>query len=70
VVENDELLDAGMIFGTGLAPFRGGPMHHVDAVGAEKIYQQLQGLEKLRGDRFKPDPGWQLLTQSSEGGAT
>jgi len=68
VVENDDLLDAGMIFGTGFAPFRGGPMHHVDAVGAEKIYQQLQSLEKLRGERFKPDPGWQLLTQSSEGG--
>ena len=68
VVENDELLDAGMIFGTGFAPFRGGPMHHVDAVGAETIYQQLQSLEKLRGERFKPDPGWQLLTQSSEGG--
>jgi 3-hydroxyacyl-CoA dehydrogenase/enoyl-CoA hydratase/3-hydroxybutyryl-CoA epimerase len=70
VVENDDLLDAGMIFGTGFAPFRGGPMHHVDAVGAETIYQQLQGLEKLRGERFKPDPGWQLLTQSTEGGAT
>jgi len=68
VVENDELLDAGMIFGTGFAPFRGGPMHHVDAVGAETIYQQLQSLEKLRGERFKPDPGWQLRMQSSEGG--
>ncbi|RLA03112.1 MAG: crotonase, partial [Gammaproteobacteria bacterium] len=67
VVENDELLDAGMIFGTGFAPFRGGPMHHVDAVGAETIYQQLQSLEKLRGERFKPDPGWQLRMQSSEG---
>jgi 3-hydroxyacyl-CoA dehydrogenase/enoyl-CoA hydratase/3-hydroxybutyryl-CoA epimerase len=70
VVENDDLLDAGMIFGTGFAPFRGGPMHYIDAVGTAVIYKQLQSLEKLRGERFKPDPGWQLLTQSSEGGAT
>ena len=28
VVEDADLLDAGMIFGTGFAPFRGGPMHY------------------------------------------
>jgi len=27
VVEDADLLDAGMIFGTGFAPFRGGPLH-------------------------------------------
>ena len=67
VVESDELLDAGMIFGTGFAPFRGGPMHHIDAVGAEVIYQQLQSLEKLRGKRFTPDSGWDAMTKSSGG---
>ncbi|MFU8878037.1 MAG: 3-hydroxyacyl-CoA dehydrogenase family protein, partial [Wenzhouxiangellaceae bacterium] len=30
VVENEDLLDAGMIFGTGFAPFRGGPMHYIN----------------------------------------
>ena len=29
VVESADLLDAGMIFGTGFAPFRGGPIHHL-----------------------------------------
>lgn len=29
IVENAELLDAGMIFGTGFAPFRGGPLHYL-----------------------------------------
>lgn len=29
VVSDEELLDAGMIFGTGFAPFRGGPMHYL-----------------------------------------
>ncbi|MFW5815359.1 MAG: 3-hydroxyacyl-CoA dehydrogenase NAD-binding domain-containing protein [Wenzhouxiangella sp.] len=31
VVEDADLLDAGMIFGTGFAPFRGGPMHYLSA---------------------------------------
>ncbi len=29
VVADADLLDAGMIFGTGFAPFRGGPMHYL-----------------------------------------
>ena len=29
VVQSEELLDAGMIFGTGFAPFRGGPVHYI-----------------------------------------
>ncbi len=29
VVENSDLLDAGIIFGTGFAPFRGGPLHYL-----------------------------------------
>ena len=28
VVETSDLVDAGMIFGTGFAPFRGGPLHY------------------------------------------
>ncbi|MFW5926493.1 MAG: 3-hydroxyacyl-CoA dehydrogenase NAD-binding domain-containing protein [Wenzhouxiangella sp.] len=34
VVENEDLLDAGMIFGTGFAPFRGGPMHYLESRAA------------------------------------
>lgn len=29
IVASDDLIDAGMIFGTGFAPFRGGPLHYV-----------------------------------------
>jgi 3-hydroxyacyl-CoA dehydrogenase/enoyl-CoA hydratase/3-hydroxybutyryl-CoA epimerase len=65
VVADKDLLDAGMIFGTGFAPFRGGPMHHLDAVGAKALLQQLESLKALRGDRFKPDPGWETLINSS-----
>ncbi len=31
VVEDSDQLDAGIIFGTGFAPFRGGPMHHLQS---------------------------------------
>lgn len=36
VVENADLLDAGMIFGTGFAPFRGGPLHYLESRNADK----------------------------------
>ena len=61
VVSDPDLLDAGMIFGTGFAPFRGGPMNHIDAVGVAVLMKQLAGLEKLRGERFTADSGWQQL---------
>ncbi|NKI34472.1 3-hydroxyacyl-CoA dehydrogenase [Wenzhouxiangella sp. XN79A] len=35
VVEDKDLLDAGMIFGTGFAPFRGGPVHYIENTDAE-----------------------------------
>lgn len=33
VVESPDLVDAGVIFGTGFAPFRGGPLHYKAAQG-------------------------------------
>lgn len=33
VVSNADLVDAGMIFGTGFAPFRGGPLHYAAEKG-------------------------------------
>ena len=65
VVENSDLLDAGMIFATGFAPFRGGPMHYVDAIGAAVMRGQLQQLEQLRGKRFTPDAGWETVFKDS-----
>jgi 3-hydroxyacyl-CoA dehydrogenase/enoyl-CoA hydratase/3-hydroxybutyryl-CoA epimerase len=34
VVETADLVDAGMIFGTGFAPFRGGPLHYKNSLAA------------------------------------
>jgi 3-hydroxyacyl-CoA dehydrogenase/enoyl-CoA hydratase/3-hydroxybutyryl-CoA epimerase len=58
VVENADLLDAGIIFGTGFAPFRGGPMHYRDNRGVNSLYSKLRELEEKYGQRFKPDSGW------------
>lgn len=35
VVESADLVDAGMIFGTGFAPFRGGPLHYKRSLAAK-----------------------------------
>jgi 3-hydroxyacyl-CoA dehydrogenase/enoyl-CoA hydratase/3-hydroxybutyryl-CoA epimerase len=58
VVEDKDLLDAGIIFGTGFAPFRGGPMNYKDRMGETNLYKCLVELEEKYGARFKPDAGW------------
>jgi 3-hydroxyacyl-CoA dehydrogenase/enoyl-CoA hydratase/3-hydroxybutyryl-CoA epimerase len=61
VVADADLLDAGMIYGTGWAPFRGGAMHYVKNHGKEAIKQKLIALQQKYGDRFKPDQGWESV---------
>jgi 3-hydroxyacyl-CoA dehydrogenase/enoyl-CoA hydratase/3-hydroxybutyryl-CoA epimerase len=58
VVDDADLVDAGVIFGTGFAPFRGGPMHHIQAEGATKIAARLEELKTRYGDRFIADAAW------------
>jgi len=58
VVDDADLLDAGVIFGTGFAPFRGGPIQYIRATGADALRAKLETLAQRHGDRFKPRPGW------------
>ncbi|GLQ97570.1 3-hydroxyacyl-CoA dehydrogenase NAD-binding domain-containing protein [Dyella mobilis] len=58
VVDDADLLDAGVIFGTGFAFFRGGPIQYVRAEGAENVRQKLDVLAKRYGERFTPKNGW------------
>ncbi len=69
VVETPDLADAGIIFGTGFAPFRGGPVHYLQDRGAQQVYKMLQQLEQRYGQRFAPDSGWQAwLEQEADNG--
>lgn len=58
VVSSPDLCDAGVIFGTGFAPFRGGPIQHIRDCGAQMLKQKLQSLEQRLGGRFSPRAGW------------
>jgi 3-hydroxyacyl-CoA dehydrogenase/enoyl-CoA hydratase/3-hydroxybutyryl-CoA epimerase len=62
VVEDADLVDAAVIFGTGFAPFRGGPLTYARSVGVATITQRLGALAQRYGSRFRPDAGWALLT--------
>jgi 3-hydroxyacyl-CoA dehydrogenase / enoyl-CoA hydratase / 3-hydroxybutyryl-CoA epimerase len=59
VVADADLLDAGVIFGTGFAPFRGGPINYIRSEGAAKCRQRLEQLAQRHGTRFLPRPGWE-----------
>lgn len=61
VVDDQDLIDAGVIFGTGFAPFRGGPMHHIQAEGVAVLSARLEQLKSRYGDRFAADAGWSGL---------
>lgn len=58
VVPDEDILDGAMVFGTGFAPFRGGPMHYARRNGFAEIAIRLDVLEQQYGARFRPDPGW------------
>ena len=61
IVPDRDSLDAGIVLGTGFAPFRGGVMQYIDSRGAAEMLATLGSLQKQFGDRFQPDPGWHGL---------
>ena len=61
IVADSDLVDAGVIFGAGFAPFRGGPLHWAKQEGPEVLRKRLDVLALQHGSRFQPDPGWSLL---------
>jgi 3-hydroxyacyl-CoA dehydrogenase/enoyl-CoA hydratase/3-hydroxybutyryl-CoA epimerase len=58
IVDNAETVDGAMIFGTGYAPFRGGPLNYARTRGPENVAEALRALAAKFGDRFTPDAGW------------
>jgi 3-hydroxyacyl-CoA dehydrogenase/enoyl-CoA hydratase/3-hydroxybutyryl-CoA epimerase len=61
VVAEADLLDAGVIFGTGYAPFRGGPLQYARERGVDNCLTALRALEQRHGSRFSPAAGWDTL---------
>jgi 3-hydroxyacyl-CoA dehydrogenase/enoyl-CoA hydratase/3-hydroxybutyryl-CoA epimerase len=58
VAEDADMVDAGVIFGTGFAPFRGGPLHYLEDHGRQSMQETLKQLQNRFGDRFAADGGW------------
>jgi 3-hydroxyacyl-CoA dehydrogenase/enoyl-CoA hydratase/3-hydroxybutyryl-CoA epimerase len=61
IVADESIVDGAMIFATGFAPFRGGPMHYARARGVADVRDTLKTLAQKYGPRFQPDPGWDSL---------
>src|ERR1700744_2379212 len=59
IVDNADVVDGAMIFGTGYAPFRGGPLNYARSRGIDNVASTLRALAAKFGDRFTPDPGWE-----------
>jgi 3-hydroxyacyl-CoA dehydrogenase / enoyl-CoA hydratase / 3-hydroxybutyryl-CoA epimerase len=58
IVDDPDMVDGAMIFGTGYAPFRGGPLNYARTRGAENVASTLRKLAEKFGGRFTPDAGW------------
>jgi len=61
VVANGDLLDAGMIFGTGFAPFRGGPIQYAKSQGIHELYQQFVLQQQARGANLERTETWDTI---------
>jgi len=62
IVDDADLIDAAVIFGTGFAPFRGGPLAYARSRGVAAVVERLEQLATRYGGRFQPDSGWAMVT--------
>ena len=58
IVADADLCDAGVIFGTGFAPHRGGPINTIRARGKQEWLRIGAELKAKHGLRFESDTGW------------
>lgn len=61
IVTDGDLVDAGMIFGTGFAPFRGGPIHYAKAKGIHELFVQYQKQRMERGEKVDSAKEWEAV---------
>jgi len=58
IVADADLCDAGVVFGTGFAPHRGGPIATIRARGKQEWLRIMAELKAHHGLRFEADSGW------------
>ena len=63
IVSKPDDIDLAMVFGTGFAPFRGGPMRFAEAVGFGKIVESLENSANGR-PRLAPSDSLRKLAKS------
>ena len=65
IVADADLVDAGAIFGSGFAPFRGGPLTYARNRGVAAVVARLEELSRKYGPRFAPDSGWSQVDKTA-----
>jgi 3-hydroxyacyl-CoA dehydrogenase/enoyl-CoA hydratase/3-hydroxybutyryl-CoA epimerase len=66
LTSSPDLIDRAMVFGTGWAPHRGGPLRYSDDRGPADVFRALSDLTHRLGPRFAPCAE---LTRRAESGA-
>lgn len=54
IISDPVVGDIGLVFGTGFAPFRGGPFRYIDTQGAENYVGMMNNLADKYGPQFEP----------------
>lgn len=54
IIESPVVGDIGLVFGTGFAPFRGGPFTYLDQVGTAQYVDMMNGFADKYGAQFEP----------------
>jgi len=54
IIENPVVGDIGLVFGTGFAPFRGGPFRYLDQIGVANYVDMMHGFADKYGPQFEP----------------
>lgn len=62
IVERADAVDLAMVFGTGFAPFRGGPMRYAESVGLRNIIAALEDCSRDR-PRLAPSDALRRLAE-------
>ncbi|NOX81978.1 MAG: 3-hydroxyacyl-CoA dehydrogenase [Alphaproteobacteria bacterium] len=66
IIDDPQSADLGAIFGWGFAPWTGGPMSHIDTIGAESFVRTAESLAQRYGERFHPPAKFREMASAGE----